>query len=82
MSLDYSCCNGEHNAVAEGNNSRLHVFIGIVALRDGGIAGEERAAEVFVHKLKGNGHMAYAQAFTVLFGKGNLLGIMVAAIVE
>ncbi len=73
---------GEHDSVAERYDRRLHILLVVVAFGDGVGTLQETALEILVHEVQGNRDMFDAEAFTVHLGKGNLPGIVVAAIIE
>ena len=74
--------NGEHDAIAEGYDGRLHVVVGIMALRDVLAAFEQGTDEITGHEVEGDDDMADAQPLAVQLCKGNLALVMLRAVVE
>ena len=73
---------GEHDAVAEGYDGRLHVLVVVAAFGYGVAAFEQGRLEILVHEVEGYHDVGYGQALAVQTGAGCLLCGMVAAVVE
>ena len=67
----------EHDAIAEGNDRRAHVLIGIVAFGNRLVALQQRTLEVAVHEVERNDNVFDAQPLAVQPGEGNLTGVVV-----
>ena len=55
-----ACCDGEHDAVAERHNRRLHILLFVMPFGNFVRPLQERTLELLLHKLQGNYNVAYA----------------------
>ena len=77
-----ACCDGEHDAVAERHNRRLHILLFVMPFGNFVRPLQERTLEVLLHKLQGNNNVAYAQALAMQRCKRQFAARMVLSIVE
>ena len=73
---------GEHNAIAERDDSGFHVVIGIGALGDLASGEEEVAAEVFADEIEGYDQVGNAEDAAILFRTGDFPGVVLRTVVE
>ena len=72
----------KHDAIAERHHGGAHVFVVVVALRNGIGAFEKARLEVFRHESQVDGDVGNAQLMAVHFSERYLAGVVVAAVVE
>ena len=82
VALGYSAGYGKHYAVAKRNYGRFHVFIIVVALRNVVGCAQQRALELFVHKLTRYDNMLNAQTLAVHYGILALTLVLRGAVVK
>ena len=74
--LSEACSDGEHDAVAEGDDRRSHILLVIAPLGDLSAPLQEGAAEVLAHKAERDRQVLDAKALAVHAGVGDLLCVV------
>ncbi len=73
---------GEHDAIAEGDDGLLHGFLFVMPVRDVAAGGEEVRLEVVGHEAEGDGGVVDAEVVAMPLGHGDFPGIVFRAVIE
>ena len=80
--LRNTCCDGEHDSVAEGNDGGFHVLFVVVSFRNGICAFKQRTLEELFDEGQADYQVRNTQTLTMQFGKLQLTVVMIAAVME